>query len=162
MCRWEGRVRLPLLDEPPKPWGRLPLCTSTNAKKVRKHFREYNSALTLCSMWVKVDDTVTRGVLQFRVSGAVYHSLGSLLPAVKQQPHFAQVYIFDADKQVAVPRRLPLAQSLDQLTNMFMQENRYVPIVPRAATFSHRDGNLANRLLLLKESNCARSRFIGM
>ena len=73
MCCSEGPVRLPLLDAPPEPLRGLLLGTSTNAKMFRQHLRRYNSALTLCSMWVKVDDTLERGVSQFRNSGAVYH-----------------------------------------------------------------------------------------
>ena len=150
MCCSEGRVRLPLLDAPPEPLRGLLLGTSTNAKKFRQHLRQYNSALTLCSMWVKVDDTLTRGVSQFRISGAVYHRLGSPLPAVGQPPQFAQVYIFDADEQAAVGRRLPLAQSLDhsllrQLADMLMQENPYVQIVRRAATLDAPDLQLVLR-----------------
>ena len=113
MCCTEGRVHLPLLDAAPEPLRGLLLRTSTNAKRFRQHLRQYNSALTLCSMWVKVDDTLTRGESQFRISDAVYHRLGSPLPAVGQHPQFAQVYIFDAHEQAAVRRRLPLAQSLD-------------------------------------------------
>ena len=150
MCCSEGRVRLPLLDAPPEPLRGLLLGTSTNAKKFRQHLRQYNSALTLCSMWVKVDDTLTRGVSQFRISGAVYHRLGSPLPAVGQPPQFAQVYICDADEQAAVRRRLPLAQSLDhsllrQLADMLMQENPYVQIVRRAATLDAPDLQLVLR-----------------
>ena len=109
-----------------------------------------NTALTLCPMWVKVDDTITRGVSQFRISGALYHRLGSPLPAVGQQPKFAKVYIFDADEQAAVRRRLPLAQSLDhsllwQLADMVMQENRCVQNVRPAATLDAPDLELVLR-----------------
>ena len=109
-CCSEGRLRRPLLDAPPEPVRGLLLGTSTNAKPFCQHLQQYNSALTLCSMWVKLEDTLGCGVSQFCISGAGYHRLGSSLPAVEQQPEFAQVYICYADEQAA---RLPLAQSLD-------------------------------------------------
>jgi hypothetical protein len=36
-------------------------------------------------------------IYTFHIKGALYHRIGSLLPAEGEQPKFAQIYIADSD-----------------------------------------------------------------
>src|SRR5215472_17455531 len=47
-----------------------------------------------------------RGVYTFRIKGALYHRIGSLLPAEVEQPKFAQIYIADSDPNQLIRQRL--------------------------------------------------------
>nr|GEZ47466.1 DNA helicase [Tanacetum cinerariifolium] len=71
-----------------------------------KHFMEniraYNQMFAMTSFGAKIDESINagRGLYVFKVSGQVYHWIGSLFPPVGEAPRFLQLYIYDTDNEV--------------------------------------------------------------
>ncbi|KAJ1693623.1 hypothetical protein LUZ63_010321 [Rhynchospora breviuscula] len=103
LCCREGRVKLNLLEEHPKPLRSL-LDPSSGPDSI--HFinslRVYNSMFAFTSMGARIDSQINRapGPYVFRVSGQVCHRMGSLLPAEGQRPTYAQLYMYDTANEV--------------------------------------------------------------
>ena len=99
----EGRVRLPLLSQPP-PYLQYLLGTTSGQIGVhfRKNIRVYISKFAFIYMGGRVDKSInrTRGAYVFRISGHNYHHIGSLLPEIGKKPQFAQLYIYDTDNEI--------------------------------------------------------------
>ena len=99
----EGRVRLPLLSQPP-PYLQYLLGTTSGQIGVhfRKNIRVYNSKFAFIYMGGRVDKSInrTRGAYVFRISGHNYHHIGSLLPEIGEKPQFAQPYIYNTDNEI--------------------------------------------------------------
>ncbi|GKF93369.1 hypothetical protein Tco_0280088, partial [Tanacetum coccineum] len=57
----------------------------------------------MTSFGAKVDDSVNkgRGPYVFKVSGQIYHWIGSLCPEEGHDPRFLQLYIYDTQDEVA-------------------------------------------------------------
>jgi hypothetical protein len=71
------------------------------AEEFRKNIRVYNNAFAFCSMGAKFDASVwrTAGHRIVRLYGALYHSIGSLLPEDESKPQFSQIYIMNSSQQ---------------------------------------------------------------
>ncbi|GJT12218.1 DNA helicase, partial [Tanacetum coccineum] len=71
-----------------------------------KHFMEkiraYNQMFAMTSFGANIDESVNagRGPYVFKVSGQIYHWIGSLCPPVGEAPRFLQLYIYDTDNEV--------------------------------------------------------------
>ena len=76
LCCFEGRVELPLLEEPPP--------------------------FAFTSLGGNVDRSVNNGFgpYVFHVNGQTHHRIGSLLPVHGQKPKYAQLYIYETDNEV--------------------------------------------------------------
>ncbi|XP_004301602.1 PREDICTED: uncharacterized protein LOC101297157 [Fragaria vesca subsp. vesca] len=103
-CCQEGRIRLPPVR--PAPVFLEYLLDSTNGQKsveFRNNIRSYNTMFAFTSMGANVDKTVTdgHGPYVFKISGQVYHLMGSLIPPEGECPKFAQLYIYDTENEVA-------------------------------------------------------------
>ncbi|GJR22636.1 DNA helicase [Tanacetum coccineum] len=72
-----------------------------------KHIRAYNQMFTMTSFRAKVDNSVNRGrgPYVFKVSGQIYHWIGSLCPEEDHHPRFLQLYIYDTHAEVANRKR---------------------------------------------------------
>ena len=105
ICCGKGRVRLPPLHELPEP-----LKTLYGESHFKEHIRPYNCAFMMASSGAKVDDSITRGVRPFKISGNVYHRIGTILPSADAQHQFGQIYILDGDDQVQ--RRMQMFSDL--------------------------------------------------
>ncbi|GJT34506.1 hypothetical protein Tco_0924925 [Tanacetum coccineum] len=71
-----------------------------------KHFMEniraYNQLFAMTSFGAKIDESINagRGPYVFKVSGQIYHWIGSLCPPMGEAPRFLQIYIYDTDNEV--------------------------------------------------------------
>ncbi|KAI7933645.1 hypothetical protein MJO28_017542 [Puccinia striiformis f. sp. tritici] len=72
------------------------LLTGNNAVclKFQRQIRAYNNSLAFASLGANADKTVQghSGIFTFRVSGALFHNLGSIIPAPGEGAKFAQIY----------------------------------------------------------------------
>lgn len=103
LCCREGRVCLPALQPPPQ---LLKMLLSPNACPDSNHFRDlirtYNSLLSMTSIGCHVDEHINNGSAPyvFKISGEVYHRIGSLLPVADCRPSFLQLYVFDTENEI--------------------------------------------------------------
>ncbi|GKE62546.1 DNA helicase, partial [Tanacetum coccineum] len=67
-----------------------------------ENIRAYNQMFSMTSLGAHIDDSVNngRGTYVFKISGQLYHWLGSLCPAEGEPPRFLQLYIYDTDNEV--------------------------------------------------------------
>jgi hypothetical protein len=137
LCCENGKVLLPNL--PATSQGLEVLLTSkeSSAVKFRDQIRMYNSVLAFTSLGAKVDESVIRGPrpYSFRIQGQLYHKIGSLCPAERQRPQFAQLYIHDTKREhqnrhAVMPSLDPM--TLDRLLTMMYNINPYVDVFKMA------------------------------
>ncbi|TFK58668.1 hypothetical protein BDN72DRAFT_746666, partial [Pluteus cervinus] len=96
-CCDHGKVRLPLLADPPSVLRGLLLGRDTVSRNFRDDIRQYNMALAFTSLGVKQDGDVNyHGGWVFRIHGQLSHLVGDLLPVGDVAPQFAQLYILDS------------------------------------------------------------------
>lgn len=71
-----------------------------------RHFienvRAYNQMFAMTSLGAEVDQSINRGrgPYVFKVSGRIYHWIGSMCPPVNKEPKFLQLYIYDTANEV--------------------------------------------------------------
>nr|GFA74748.1 DNA helicase [Tanacetum cinerariifolium] len=71
-----------------------------------RHFIEnikaYNQMFSMTSLGVRIDESVNVGrrPYVFKISGQLYHWLGSLCPAEGDPPRFLQLYVYDTENEV--------------------------------------------------------------
>ncbi|PIA60821.1 hypothetical protein AQUCO_00300390v1 [Aquilegia coerulea] len=113
ICCLDGKVKLPLLQQPPRYLQRLmDFKGGTLSAKFRENIRRYNSMFALTSMGGKIDKRVNngKGPYIFKLYGQNYHKIGSLLPNIgnssdpqllniRARPRFAQLYIYDTEHE---------------------------------------------------------------
>jgi hypothetical protein len=105
----------------------------------------YNSVLAFTLLGAKVDESVTRGTgpYSFRIQGEFYHKIGSLYPAKRQHPQFAQLYIHDTESEcknrhAIMPSLDPT--TLDQLLTIMYNINPYVEVFKMARDMMATEG----------------------
>ncbi|GJV30357.1 DNA helicase [Tanacetum coccineum] len=98
LCCGGGKIYMPPLPDPPVFVQQL----LTNAHFM-EHIRAYNQMFAMTSFGAKVDSSVNtgRGPYVFKVSGQIYHWIGSLCPEEGDHPRFLQLYIHDTHTEVA-------------------------------------------------------------
>ncbi|WVZ90535.1 hypothetical protein U9M48_036828, partial [Paspalum notatum var. saurae] len=110
-CKW-GSILLAPYQPPPQPFFDL-LSSHTNnlSSHFFDHIRQYNTMFAMTSMGAKVNEAINdgRGPYIFKVSGQVYHRVGSLIPSQE----YAQLYIFDTDHEANDCIVASLIQMLD-------------------------------------------------
>jgi hypothetical protein len=88
------------------------------------------------------------GIYTFRIKGALYHKIGSLLPLEGQQPKFAQIYVTDSDPNQQIQQRLNFGHGhveediLRDLQAMMHRVNPYTAIYKTAKERIGQDVNL--------------------
>ncbi|KAL5179703.1 Replication protein A DNA-binding subunit C [Glycine soja] len=104
LCCGDGKVELPLLQNPPQYLQRLLFHDDTiDSKNYQHNLRAYNMMFAFTSAGIKLDKTInnSRGPPTIRIQGQPCHRIGSLLPMPgKKKPKFAQLYIFDTENEV--------------------------------------------------------------
>nr|GFA12666.1 helitron helicase-like domain-containing protein [Tanacetum cinerariifolium] len=67
-----------------------------------ENIRAYNQMFSMTSLGARVDESINigRGPYVFKISGQLYHWLGSLCPAEGDPPRFLQLYIYDTENKV--------------------------------------------------------------
>ncbi|XP_071728900.1 uncharacterized protein [Rutidosis leptorrhynchoides] len=95
-CCENGRVRLPAYEEPP---GALKELLETHG--FMDNVRAYNQMFSMTSFSARIDETINdgRSPYVFKVSGQIYHWIGSLCPQPGTRPRFLQLYIYDTDTE---------------------------------------------------------------
>ncbi|XP_071741764.1 uncharacterized protein [Rutidosis leptorrhynchoides] len=96
-CCENGRVSLPRFQEPP-----LLLKQLLDSRDFTDNIRAYNQMFSMTSYGEKIDDTINdgRSPYVFKVSGQIYHWIGSMCPQQGVPPRFLQLYIYDNDHEV--------------------------------------------------------------
>ncbi|KAJ7726833.1 hypothetical protein DFH07DRAFT_906551 [Mycena maculata] len=97
-CCLSGKVELSAIRKPPRELLELYNGTSHESKHFLDNIRSYNSAFGLASLGVTVDKTVQdgHGPYVFKIQGALYHHVGSLLPKPATNPVYAQLYFYSS------------------------------------------------------------------
>uniref|UniRef100_A0A7N0UU60 ATP-dependent DNA helicase n=1 Tax=Kalanchoe fedtschenkoi TaxID=63787 RepID=A0A7N0UU60_KALFE len=133
VCCDRGKVaNIPSLAQPPEPLRSLLQDQTPVARAFRTNIRAYNSALSFTSLGAKLDERFTHGgVYTFRIQGALYHRMGSLLPEAGHERKFAQLYI--AENSTALAGRLNIFPTLDRqvlgdLQSMLQMHNPYMQL----------------------------------
>ncbi|PWA60408.1 hypothetical protein CTI12_AA381910 [Artemisia annua] len=64
--------------------------------------RAYNQMFAMTSFGARIDSTINRGrgPYVFKVSGQIYHYIGSLCPTGDDDPCFLQLYVYDTQNEV--------------------------------------------------------------
>lgn len=138
LCCNDGRIKLPLLEEPPIMLKKLmDYAGGPLSNRFRKKIRPLNSKHCLTSFGADIDLSVNvgGGSYTFKVNGQCSHRLGSLLSVPGQKPRFAQLYVFDTDNEVQnrlnsidMPREPDALdkQIAEGLIKMFDEHNKLV------------------------------------
>ncbi|GKC09691.1 hypothetical protein Tco_1001301 [Tanacetum coccineum] len=73
-----------------------------NDRHFKENIRAYNHMFSMTSLGAHIDESMNngRGPYVFKISGQLYHWLGSLCPAEGEPPRFLQLYIYDTDNEV--------------------------------------------------------------
>jgi hypothetical protein len=68
-----------------------------------ENMRAYNQMFAMTSLGAEIDNSINRGrgPYVFKISGQLYHRVGSLCPEQNARPQFLQLYIYDTENEVA-------------------------------------------------------------
>lgn len=96
-CCGGGKVVLPMEREPPDYIKHL-----FRNIHFLQNIRAYNQMFSMTSFGAHIDESVNngRGPYVFKISGQIYHWIGSLCPSEGNQPRFLQLYIYDTQNEV--------------------------------------------------------------
>lgn len=125
MCCFNGKIDLPNLEDPPPELQFLLTDMSPPSKQFRKNICQYNNALAMTSLGVKIDDSLNcegGGPYVFKIQGKLSHLAGSLLPAEGATPAYAQLYIYDGSDALNYRMNHPANRSLDRATMQTLQD----------------------------------------
>ena len=103
LCCGDGKVELPLLQNPPKFLQQILFEQNTaHAKNYQQNIRTYNMMFAFTSTGIKFDKTISHSICPptIRIQGQPCHRIGSMLPMPGKEPQFAQLYIFDTENEV--------------------------------------------------------------
>ncbi|GJV76883.1 DNA helicase [Tanacetum coccineum] len=97
-CCLGGKVRLGTEPHPPD-YIRLLF----KNRRFMENIRAYNQMFSMTSFGARVEDSINNGRAPyvFKISGEVYHWIGSLCPNEGDPPRFLQLYIYDTKNEVA-------------------------------------------------------------
>ena len=107
MCCYQGKIALSPLDQPPPELQHYLTDQDDASKHFRDHIRNYNYALAMTSVGRDLNYAINQrggGPYTFILEGQLSHLAGSLLPAEREAPKYAQLYIHDSD--VALQHRM--------------------------------------------------------
>ena len=136
-CCAEGKVQLPLLEEPPEPLHTLLNSDTPSAVTFRQNLWKYNRAFSFTSLGVHEDHKVNKGngPPVFRISGELHHKSGALTPPEGRLPRYAQLYVYEP--RAALDARIQQNSDLDPsvmeaLQQMLADNHQYVPVYRHA------------------------------
>ncbi|GJZ17098.1 hypothetical protein Tco_0553221, partial [Tanacetum coccineum] len=68
-----------------------------------ENIRAYNQMFSMTSLGANVDSSInnSKGPYMFRISGQIYHWIGSMCPEEGNTPRFLQLYIYDTTNEVS-------------------------------------------------------------
>ena len=92
LCCSNGKVKLPLIEEPPLIFKRLIEENTAISKHFRSYINRYNSAFQMTSFGIEHNLTNHGFFTTFKIQGQCYHKIGGLLPILDEEPKFVQVY----------------------------------------------------------------------
>ncbi|CAK8567127.1 unnamed protein product [Lathyrus sativus] len=102
-CCHGGKVKLPMIDDPPLILQNLLFdSTTVDGKNYQLNTRTYNTMFSLASPSMKFDSKFTKGCgpPTLRLHGQACHRIKTMLPEIGQPPKYAQLYIFDTDDEI--------------------------------------------------------------
>nr|XP_011470726.1 PREDICTED: uncharacterized protein LOC101313170 isoform X1 [Fragaria vesca subsp. vesca] len=162
-CCQEGRIRLPSVKPTPDFLEYL-LDPNNGIECVnfRKNIRGYNTMFAFTSIGANVDTTVNdgHGPYVFKISGQIYHLMGSLVPPQGECPKFAQLYIHDTENEVVNRQRVIDGLDPDvisKLIDMFDGNNELVQYY-RSIRAKYDDDSLRSFNLTIIDSEVASDR----
>ncbi len=155
LCCGYGKIKVPDIKPPPPMLQTLLTANSASAKDFRTHIRCYNSALALSSIGVELGETFkfdTKGPWTYKISGQVYHSLGTIFPKINSSPVFSQLYVYDREHELSNrekgnPDNMD-KKTLKQLRDMMHEHNPYVKEYIKAADMIQENTSQDIRLVL--------------
>ncbi|EAU86521.2 transcriptional factor B3 [Coprinopsis cinerea okayama7 len=157
-CCRKGRVRIPLLEQPPQPLQLLLTAQTLQAKAFRNDLWKYNRAFSFTSLGVLEDHAINNGSSApvFRICGELHHNSAALTPTGGRTPKYAQLYIYEP--QAALQHRINQNEDLDsgimaQLQAMLLASNRFAHLYRSAYQIMTREGqppDVSVRLRLLQ------------
>jgi hypothetical protein len=104
LCCGDGKVQLPLLDNPPPLLEHLLFNhEAVDSKFFQQNTKTYNSMFCFTSPGMNFDYKFggRRGPPTIRIQGQPCHHMGSMLPPPGETPKYAQLYIYDTENEVA-------------------------------------------------------------
>jgi hypothetical protein len=133
MCCFQGKIKLPQLDNPPPELLNLLSAQDDISKKFRDHIRTYNNALAMTSLGCNQDRAINNGggPYVFKVQGRLCHKSGSLIPREGDTPIYAQLYIYDPHEALQFRMNHPANSDLHIETMQTLQDmlHRHHPAV---------------------------------
>ncbi|XP_071739292.1 uncharacterized protein [Rutidosis leptorrhynchoides] len=133
-CCGDGRVIIPSSMDPPNLMKEL-----LDNNHFMNNIRAYNQMFSMTSLGAQIDESVNtgNGPYVFKISGQIYHWIGSLCPADGDAPRFLQLYIYDTEH--AVTNRMRhfggdngggevLAEIVAELIEMLNKHNKLVQL----------------------------------
>ena len=117
-CCNNGKVKLDSQNEYPQYIKDL----FTN-RHFQENIRSYNQMFAMTSLGAEIDKSIHMGAgpYVFKISGQLYHRIGSLLPEPNTRPQFLQLYIYDTQNEVA--NRMDFFQRAGQVLRADIVEN---------------------------------------
>ncbi|KAK1402506.1 hypothetical protein POM88_002111 [Heracleum sosnowskyi] len=136
LCCGNGKVRLPLLRETPPELKTLLDGANNKSTSFRKSLRLYNNAFAFTSVGANVDREINNGggPYVYRISGEVYHQIGSLHPEGSKKAVFSQIYMYDNQQQLEERLNFPNGDNrldveiTESLSAMLNRDNALVDI----------------------------------
>nr|GEY30580.1 DNA helicase [Tanacetum cinerariifolium] len=97
-CCSRGKVVLEGEREPPEYIKHL-----LGDRHFLENIRAYNQMFNMTSFGARVDEPINDGrdPYVFKISGQIYHWIGTLCPFIGDPPRFCQLYIYDTENDVA-------------------------------------------------------------
>jgi hypothetical protein len=99
ICCANGKIDIPLINQPDTEYIKLLCDNGFKGKSFRLNIRAYNSALSFASMQCNYDSILGSsrdGVYVFKISGHIYHNIGSLFPNSDTASRNAQIYFTES------------------------------------------------------------------
>jgi len=168
-CCNSGKIAIDPLEPLPAEIAALFDPNHVHHKSFIKDIRRYNSALAMTSTGqapgrqLNIVHFDGRGPQPFKIQGALYHIIGSLLPAAGREPNYAQHYIYDP--QDALEHRMNhranngLNRAIMQiLQDVLYRNHRGVAIYKQAYDLA-RNADENHRIILRYEKETDRRRY---
>ncbi len=140
LCCGYGKIKVPDIKPPPATLQKLYTEDNEKSKEFRKNIRCYNSALALSSVGVELGTTFkfdNRGPWTYKISGQIYHSLGTILPNANSTPVFSQLYVYDKENELTNRHNRNTdnmeRETLKELQEIMHENNPYVQEYMKAA-----------------------------
>lgn len=97
-----GKIKLPLLQEPPALLQDLLTKDDAISKHYQDNIRALNMMFSFTSLGGKIDNSVNlgKGPKVFKLHGENYHLIGSVKPKPSEPAKFSQLYIHDTENEV--------------------------------------------------------------